>query len=67
MAMNELIKLENEKKDLIELIEWYRDEYFKSNLDDACNQYIREIKVIENISELEKYNLILDDWFDCNW
>lgn len=65
--MNELIKLENEKKDLIELIEWYRDEYFKSNLDDACNQYIREIKVIENISELEKYNLILDDWFDCNW
>lgn len=67
MTTTQKTALQNEKEDLIELIEWYRDEYFKSRLDDQCNQYIREIKRIDNIAGLEVYHQILDDWFDLNW
>jgi len=57
-------KLEEEKKELISLIEWYRDEYHK--LDFCHSNMIEKIKVSTNANELEMYWKITDGWLDNN-
>lgn len=49
-------KLEEDKQGLIELIEWYRDEYHKS---DFCHtEMIEKIKQIQNEKELSIYEQV---------
>ena len=53
---------EEDKQGLIDLIEWYRDEYHKS---DWCHtEMINEIKQIKNANELSHYEQIVDGWLD---
>lgn len=51
---------------LIELIEWYRDDYFRNGaMNDMCNQYIAELQD-SNLTQ-EKFDtieLIVDMWID---
>lgn len=53
-------KLEEDKQSLIKLIEWYRDEYHKS---DFCHtELIERIRKIQNEKELSIYEQIPDGW-----
>lgn len=54
--------LEEDKHGLIELIEWYRDEYHKS---DFCHtEMIEKIKQIQDEKELSIYEQVIDGWLD---
>ena len=54
--------LEEYKQALIELIEWYRDEYHKS---DFCHtEMIEKIKQSQDEKELSTYEQIIDGWLD---
>jgi hypothetical protein len=54
--------LEQDKISLIELIEYYRDEYHKS---DFCHsEMIEKIKLIKDRSELSAYEQVVDSWID---
>jgi hypothetical protein len=54
--------LEEDKQGLIELIEWYRDEYHKS---DFCHtEMIEKIKQIQDEKELSIYEQVVDGWLD---
>lgn len=55
-------QLEKDKQSLIELIEWYRDSYHKS---DFCHsKMIDKINEIKNENELSVYEKIVDSWLD---
>ena len=54
--------LEKDKQGLIDLIEWYRDEYHKS---DFCHaEMIEKIKKIKDKKELSIYEKVVDEWLD---
>lgn len=57
-------KLENDKEDLIDIIEWYRDKYFTSNMKNYCNELIVYINKIDDSEVLEIYTRLVDDWID---
>ncbi len=53
---------EEDKQGLIELIEWYRDEYHKN---DFCHtEMIEKIRQIQNQKDLEIYEKVVDGWLD---
>jgi uncharacterized coiled-coil DUF342 family protein len=54
---------ENSKKYLIELIEWYRDEYHKGN-DDYHNELIERLRNATTKEEIDSVERMLDDWLD---
>ena len=56
------MSLEEDKISLIELIEWYRDDYHKKDF--GHTQMIQEIRTIDNVKNLEPYNQVLDQWLD---
>jgi hypothetical protein len=55
-------KLEEDKQSLIELIEWYRDEYHKSDF--YHTEMIEKIKQIQDEKELSIYEQVVDEWLD---
>lgn len=55
-------RLEEDKQSLVELIEYYRDEYHKS---DFCHtEMIEKIKQIQDEKELSIYEQVVDGWLD---
>jgi hypothetical protein len=54
--------LEEDKKSLIELIEWYKNEYHKKDF--GHNEMIEEIKKVSNYKELETFEQTVDLWLD---
>jgi hypothetical protein len=59
--MNNLY-LKDNQLGLIHLIEWYRDEYHKTDF--GHTKMIEEIKNTTDNNQLEKYYKILDGWLD---
>jgi hypothetical protein len=55
--------LEQDKKDLIELILWYQNDYYHSN-DSFFDEIIDEILNCEDRVQLELYYKIVDGWID---
>ena len=54
--------LEEDKQALIELIEWYRDEWHKS---DFCHtEMIEKIKQVKTKQELGIYEQVVDGWLE---
>lgn len=51
----------NDVEALIELIEWYRDDYHKST--DFCNEMISNLQK-DPVRYYEIYDRCVDDWFD---
>lgn len=62
MAERKMANLEEDKQSLIELIEWYRDEYHKN---DFCHtEIIEKIKQVQNEKELLIYEQVVDGWVE---
>ena len=54
--------LEEEKKEIIDLIKWYRDEY---HFDDWCHsKMIEEIVNVKTLKDLDPYWAVVDGWLD---
>lgn len=56
--------LEEQKEDLISLIEWYRDDYYAPSMKDYCNDIINTVKKIADEKTLDAYYQLVDGWFD---
>lgn len=56
------MNIEEDKKYLINLIKWYRDEYHKEDF--GHSEFIENISKLTKSSELEPYYQIVDDWLD---
>ncbi len=56
------MNIEEDKKYLINLIRWYRDEYHKEDF--GHSEFIENISKLTKSSELEPYYQIVDDWLD---
>jgi hypothetical protein len=54
--------VDDKKKALIELIEWYRDEWHKKDF--GHTEMIKEIKAAEDDKILSLYEQIIDGWLD---
>ncbi len=57
-----LADFEERKESLIELIEWYRDDYH--GRDFIHSEMIENIRKIETLKELELQEKIVDGWLD---
>lgn len=56
------MSLERRKKELIEIIEWYRDEYHRQ---DFCHSsMIEKIKTLDDERYLTIYEQVVDGWLD---
>jgi hypothetical protein len=53
-----------EKHDLIKMVEWYRNEYHKSN-EKLYDELIENIRNANNPDALEIYKKVVDGWMDC--
>lgn len=53
---------EEYKQSLVELVEWYRDEYHKKDF--GHNKMIEEISKARDPRDLETHERILDFWLD---
>lgn len=60
--MNEDDSLKEEKKALIDLIVWYRDEYHRKDF--GHTEMIEKIKQATTSKELDSYHQITDFWLD---
>jgi hypothetical protein len=55
-----MTQLEEDKKSLIELIEWYRDKYHKKDF--GHREMIERIRSISDPKEFEPFEQIIDGW-----
>lgn len=55
-------EMQEQKESLIELIEWYRDEYHKK--DSVHNDLIEKIKNTTDQKVLDLYEKTVDGWLD---
>ncbi len=57
--------LEQDRKSLIEIIEWYRDEYHKGLWNNNFhNDLIEQVKNAQTEKELEYLEKVVDGWLD---
>jgi len=56
-------ELTDEQKALIELIEWYRDEYHRCKLG-THNDLIRRTREAESEDDIEQIWHVVDSWLD---
>lgn len=54
--------LQEDKKSLIKLITWYRDEWHKKDF--GHTEMIEEIKKITESTQLNMYEQVVDGWLD---
>lgn len=54
--------LEEDKKSLINLILWYKNEYHKKDF--GHSEMIEEIRKINKKEDLEPYEKVIDSWLD---
>lgn len=57
------MNLQEDKQGLVDLILWYKNDYFKNN-DDYFDEMIRKVWECEDQDSLELYQKIVDGWID---
>ena len=60
--MKEFMYTEEDKQAMIELIEWYRDEYHRKDF--GHNEMIEKIKTTSDAEELKFIESVVDGWID---
>lgn len=60
--MQELMFTEEDKQAMIELIEWYRDEYHRKDF--GHSEMIEKIKTTSDAKELKFIESIVDGWIE---
>lgn len=60
--MNKEDNINKDKKALIDLIKWYRDEYHKKDF--GHTEMIEILEKTEDEEVIESYERLVDDWLD---